>query len=219
VRILAEALEADRLQVARHSRVQPRWRHRLAGHHLLKRCRRTLGLKRWTPRQQVRQTRPQRVDIGHRSNRGLLSPCLLWGHITWRSHWQPGDRHLAAEDQHRPAKPKSVPLAYRPRRAERWMALDHDGRSLLMCHVNRVRDPLPPARRLTRLRCALYFLRGDALHRVHREICPAIGHQRQKPAMFGWRWRLLRLLYKPPAFLGCKGPAGSFSATVRLSRR
>ncbi len=82
-RVLMQALEANRLQVARHLRLQPTRRHRVVHRDLHQRVQRRRGPERWPPRQALVEDRPQRVHVGRPPDR--LAAGLLGRHVRRRS--------------------------------------------------------------------------------------------------------------------------------------
>ncbi len=95
-RLLVQTLQADGLQVARHSGVQPRGRHRVLGQHLLeRRCRRLRP--EWRPaRQKLVQDRPQGVYVRRRPDRVPLALGLLGSHVARRADGDAAERQPAA---------------------------------------------------------------------------------------------------------------------------
>ena len=85
-RIFVQALQADRLQVARHLRVQPRGRHRLLGDHLPLRLRGRLSPERRPPGEHLVEDGAERVDVRGGPDRSRLADHLLGGHVAGRAH-------------------------------------------------------------------------------------------------------------------------------------
>ncbi len=94
-RVLLKALEAKRLQVAVHLRIQGSRRLRVLVHHLRERVERRLGLKRRPVGQELVKHRAQAVDVGERRDFAPLSGCLLRWHVGRRPHDGPSAGELA----------------------------------------------------------------------------------------------------------------------------
>ena len=99
-RLLVEALQADRLEVARQLRHQPRRRHRLAPLDLLQGLQRRGGPERRPAGQQLVEDRPQGVDVRRRARLPGLTAGLLGGHVAGRAHDQVGPRQGRLAVQH-----------------------------------------------------------------------------------------------------------------------
>jgi hypothetical protein len=80
-RLLVQALEADRLQVARQPRHQPAGRHRLVGQHLQHRVERRLGPERRAAGQALVEDGAQGVDVGGGADLLRLARRLLRRHV------------------------------------------------------------------------------------------------------------------------------------------
>jgi hypothetical protein len=91
-RLLLQTLQADRLQVARHRRLQLSRRDRLASDDLLHRFQRTRPLERRPARQAFVEDRPQRVNVGCRADLRVAPQRLLRRHVTGRAHDGAGPR-------------------------------------------------------------------------------------------------------------------------------
>ena len=81
LRILVQTLQTDRLQVARHLRVQPRGRHRLLGDHLPLRLRGRLSPERRPSGEHLIEEGAERVDVRGGPDRSRLPDHLLGGHV------------------------------------------------------------------------------------------------------------------------------------------
>ncbi len=88
-RVLVQALQTDRLQVARHGRIQSSNRDRIVGQDLVNRLGRRRSAKGRPAGQSGVQDRPQRVDIDRRAE-VLLASRLLGRHVRRRADHRPG---------------------------------------------------------------------------------------------------------------------------------
>ena len=109
-RLLAQAFQADGLQVARHSRDEPRGRHDLGLDDLPDRLDGVLPLEGRPAREQLVEDRPQRVDVGGRADVPDVPPGLLGGHVAGRAHDRRRSASCSLSDSIRLARPKSVTL-------------------------------------------------------------------------------------------------------------
>ena len=78
-RVLLQALQRDRLGVARQARHQPRRRHRLGRLDLLERLQHRRPPERRAAGQQLVEDRPQRVDVGRAGRPALVLPSACSG--------------------------------------------------------------------------------------------------------------------------------------------
>ena len=90
-RLLGEALQADRLQVARDPRLEPRRRHHLLVDDLPEGLHDRRGLEGGPAGEHLVEDRSQRVDVGRRADLAGQPLRLLGGHVAGRPH------HLAAD--------------------------------------------------------------------------------------------------------------------------
>jgi len=81
-----QALEANRLQIARHARVEEPWRQRLAVRYQIQRLRDRLGLERRPSGKQLIQNRAQGINVGRRADFFGFARGLLGSHILRRAH-------------------------------------------------------------------------------------------------------------------------------------
>ncbi len=81
LRLLGQALQADRLEVARHFRVQSRGGDRLVMDHLPLRFGRRLSSKRRPAGEHLIEQGAERVDVRGRPDRSRLPDHLLGGHV------------------------------------------------------------------------------------------------------------------------------------------
>ena len=93
--VLAQAFEADRLQVARHFRLQPRRRHRLLSADQLERFPCRGPLERRAARQQFVEDRRQGVDVRRRADGVAAALGLFGGHVRRRADDGPAQRSQA----------------------------------------------------------------------------------------------------------------------------
>ncbi len=91
-RLLLEALQADRLDVARQARDQPRGGDRLDRLDLLERLQQRGGLERRPAGQQLVQDRAQRIHVRGRSDVPGVAPGLLGRHVAGRAQHRIGLR-------------------------------------------------------------------------------------------------------------------------------
>ena len=91
-RALGEALQADRLQVAWHPRLEPRRRYRLVKNDLPERLHRARPPERRPAGEHLVEDRPEGVDVGRRADLGRLPQRLLARHVAGRSHHLPAER-------------------------------------------------------------------------------------------------------------------------------
>ena len=94
-RLLLQALQRDRLEVARQAGDQPRRRHRLGVLDLLERLQGGRAPERRAAGQQLVEDRPQGVDVGERPDLLGLALGLLGGHVAGRAHDRVGPRQAA----------------------------------------------------------------------------------------------------------------------------
>ena len=99
-RVLLQALQRDRLDVARQARHQPRRRHRLGRLDLLERLQHRRPPERRAAGQQLVEDRPQRVDVGRRADLPWSCPRPARGPCSWAS---PGSSRSASAPTRRPA--------------------------------------------------------------------------------------------------------------------
>ena len=85
-RLLLQALQADRLQVARDRRIEPPRRHRLVADDLEHRVHRRGRLERRPAGDQGIERRPQRIHVGRRADLAPLAAGLLRRHVAGRPH-------------------------------------------------------------------------------------------------------------------------------------
>ena len=85
-RLLLQALQADRLQVARNRCVEPPRRHRLVADDLDHRVHRRGRLERRPAGDQGIEGRPQGIHVGRRTDLAPLAPGLLRRHVAGRPH-------------------------------------------------------------------------------------------------------------------------------------
>ena len=93
-RVLLQALQADRLEVARDLRVEPRRRLGRPAPHRVERVDHALAAERGLARKQGVEDRPQAVDVGRRGDRSAMPRRLLGAHVCRRSQDHAGSRHL-----------------------------------------------------------------------------------------------------------------------------
>ena len=98
-RVLLQALQGDRLQVARRARHQPRRRHRLGRLDLLERLQDRRPPERRTTDQEFVQDHAQRVDVGERADLLGLALGLLGGHVAGRAQDRLGRRQARFDVQ------------------------------------------------------------------------------------------------------------------------
>ena len=128
-RLLLQAFQADRLQVARQPRLQPRRRDRLGRLDLLERLQRRRRPERRPAGQQLVEDRPQGVDVGRRADRRGPALRPAPGPCSWAC---PGRDPSASGPTRRPATwpgRSRRSWACRRRRAGRWPASGRGGRS------------------------------------------------------------------------------------------
>src|SRR5262245_58182202 len=81
VYFLCQALEADRFQIARHTRLQPAWRQRILRPHLLERNERSLATEWSAAAQRLIENRAERVHIRRRADLVAAAGCLFRSHV------------------------------------------------------------------------------------------------------------------------------------------
>ena len=112
--VLLQAFQADRLQVARHVRAQPRRRHGLGRGDQLERLQRRIAQERRPAGQRLVEDRPQRIDVGGRAHRPANAPRPAPVPCSWASP-SPG-RSRSAPSRRPAAWPaRSRPPSARPR--------------------------------------------------------------------------------------------------------
>ncbi len=93
---LAQALQANRLQVARHGRLKPPGRYRLVLPHQPERRVDRRRRKRRPARKRFVKDGPEPINVHRRGDRRGLSRCLLRGHVTGRADHISAVRQVAA---------------------------------------------------------------------------------------------------------------------------
>ena len=106
-RLLAQALQADRLQVARQARPQRPGRDRLGFEDQAEGLGLGLAPERRPAGQDLVERGPQRVDVGRRADIAVAAGGLLGGHVVRRAHPRPA-RVSSPASSSTLARPKSV---------------------------------------------------------------------------------------------------------------
>ena len=87
---LLQTFETNRLQIARHTRLEAARKHRVGAANLLKRGERRFPLERRPARQRFVEDRPQAIDVGGDTDFLGESGCLFGPHVAGRSQNGPG---------------------------------------------------------------------------------------------------------------------------------
>ena len=92
--VLVQALEADRLQVARYSGIHARRRHRLCRKDASLGFRGRFAVERRPAREQLVQDGAERIDVHRRPDRARFAKGLLGCHVAGGAQTCPGGREL-----------------------------------------------------------------------------------------------------------------------------
>ena len=171
-RFLGHGLQADRLQVPIHRRIQPPRRHWFVAENLEDGIHRRGRLERGPARHQGIQRRPQRVNVRGRPHLTPLAAGLLRRHVTGRTHdlaraGQPAVAlHLLREAEVRHA---GIPVFVQKDIRRLQIAVNH---SLPVCIFDRVGDLCQKRCCLARRQRASGETLGEALplDQAHREV-------------------------------------------------
>src|SRR5262245_5907640 len=116
--IFLQALEADRLQIARHLGLKTPYRHRFLFEHLVERLERGGSAERRTAGQQLIEDGAEGVDVGRGTDGTALPGRLFGGHVAGRAHDVAGPRLARSTAKPRQAEVSDFRLKIRNPKSE-----------------------------------------------------------------------------------------------------